>query len=154
MPIMNKILKSTFWLISIAMVLFSCNITKAKKTTAQDSTQVIKTDTGAVKKNTSTEKNASEWERQIVIYPRDTTINHYYTQPAKIIYERGSQTQEKQAFNYDSAWQKKIDSMQVSTKETVKEKKEQALNFWQIIALVIGAILLMKLIPNFKLTIK
>lgn len=138
---------------SIAMMLAGCSVTKNKKSTEKEATHIVANDSARVQKNENSEKNKSDWERQIVIYNTpDTTINNYYPQPKTIIYERGSNSQEKSSFNYDSAFSAKLDSLKISQKEVVKEKKEQALSFWQIVGLCALVSVVLILISKLKIS--
>lgn len=140
---------------SLALMLSGCTVTKHKKSTEKEATHFLTNDSARVQKNENSEKNKSDWERQIVIYNTpDTTINNYYPQPKSIIYERGSNSQEKKSFNYDSAFSAKLDSLKVSQKEVVKEKTEKAFSFWQIVGLcaLVSAVLI--LISKLKISIK
>ena len=161
-----KYLLHIFYLFIAAIILFmycslftSCNVTKAKKTVAIDSTRTNKTDSGSVKKNTNTEKTTADWERQILIYNKDTTINHYiysgtqsapgidYSRLAAVINEKGNYQQEKQIVVYDSSWKKAFDSLNVVIKESAKNKTEKpaAISWLLIAGIFVGFILLKKI---------
>lgn len=163
----NFVLAFLFCLAALILILMlqSCSVTKSKSGKTTDTNHVVKTDSGQVKKNTHSEKNTAEWERQIVIYNRDTTINNYIStggkpsvinvpQPRVIITERGSMQQEKQSINYDSIWQNKTDSLQLFIAESTKNKKETALNTWQIIGLCIGVSIVVLLLSKLKFSFK
>lgn len=141
----------------LMLALNSCSVLKSKQQKQSDTAHVHNIDSGAIKKNTNSEKNTSDWERQIVIYNRDTTINNYIAtnaKPAVVVYERGSNQQEKQGYNYDSVWNKKLDSLQVIFKESTKQKKEQVLSIWQIIGISVGVGIVFILASKLKLSLK
>ena len=149
----------------LALALNSCAITKAKQSKQIDSTHVNRTDSGSVKSNSNSEKNRADWERQIIIYNRDTTINNYIAtggkapvinlpQPRMIITERGSSAQEKQNNNYDSGWRSQIDSLRLFIAESSKQKKESALSLLQIIGLCAGITIAILLLSKIKISLK
>lgn len=136
----------------------SCNVTKAKKTLSVDSTQTKKVDSGSVKKSTANEKTTADWERQILIYNKDTTINHYtfsgpqpapgidYSRLAAVINEKGNYQQEKQTVVYDSCWKREIDSLKLVLKEATKDKTEKAPVIpWLLVASILIGIVLLKI---------
>lgn len=136
-------LKVIFWMALSALLLYlfcileSCNVTKGKKTLSVDSTRVNKVDSGSVKKSTSTEKTTGGYERQTLIYYRDTgfsakpsTINLQsspfdYSRLAAVINERGNYQQEKEKSKYDSSWKSELDSLKMVVKESMKDKTEK-----------------------------
>lgn len=153
---MVKILNHILWflialfLLYAILILSACNIAKAKKTIASDSTRTSVIDSGSLRKNTVNEKTTADWERQILIYnSKDTTINHYYsgTTPAlsidynrlaAIITERGNYNNEKQTGTVDSNWKKAVDSLGVIVRQSTKQKTEKGLTLWQIIGITVG----------------
>jgi hypothetical protein len=170
---MVKILDHILWLLVALLLLFAvasaftgCTVTKAKQTVSKDSTRTNITDSGSVKKNSNTEKTTADWERQIVLYNRDTTIEHYiysgtkaaapidYSRLAAVINERGNYQQEKQIIIIDSSWKKAYDSLSVVIKKSKKEKTEKALSLWQIIGICAGVSLLFFLLSKIKLLVR
>lgn len=155
------------YLLMIYCSLFtSCNVTKAKKTVQVDSTRINKVDSGSVKKSTANEKTTADWERQILIYNKDTTVNHYvfsspqtapgidYSRLAAVINEKGNYQQEKQIVVYDSSWKRAIDSLNLVIKESAKQKTEKAFSIWQIIGIAAGISLVFFIIGKFKISLK
>ena len=136
-----------FCIISLA----SCSILKSKKVTTTESGQVVKRDSGSVRKDSGSVKKESGFTREIYYYGKDTTINNYYSRPAIVIKETGTSKSEETKQTTSANWDKGQDSTIIKHSETTKEKEEKAFSFWQIAALAIGVIVLMKLIPDFKI---
>ena len=67
-------------------------------------------------------------------------------QPVQIIREGGKQSTETTYKNWDSIFNKKIDSVNAIVRETHKDKKTELLNVWQIVALCVGCSLGMLLV--------
>lgn len=113
----------------VAMVyLFAgCEVLKTKRTAVKDSTAVAKVDSGAVKKNETETNKQKDYEKITYVFPpqpRDCIINKYYNPPpTTIIYEKGKEQEQTRAFNYDSAWRQKYDSLYYKSLEQSKEKK-------------------------------
>lgn len=163
---MVKVLNHILWFLIALLLLFAiitaftgCTVTKAKQTASKDSTRTNIIDSGSIKKNTTTEKTTADWERQIVLYNRDTTIEHYiysgtkaappldYSRLAAVINERGNYQQEKQIIIYDSSWKKAFDSLSVVIKQSTKNKTEKPATIpWiLIVGIFVGFILLKKI---------
>lgn len=152
----------------LILLFTGCTVTKGKSNSHADSSRITKADSGAVNKSLSSEKNTSDWQRQILLFNRkDTTIerNNYITVPgqnngidygaiAAIINERGSSSKETNNVNYDSSWKQRFDSLQATIHETTKEKKEQVLSVWQIIAIAAGVSAVFFIIGKFKISWK
>lgn len=172
---MKKVLSNILILLLITgiiaglILIFSgCTVTKGKREVQTQSAQLNKKDSGTVNKNTASEKNNSDWERQILLFnKKDTTIekNNYITIPghnnaidygaiAAIINEKGSTSKETNNTNYDSSWKQRFDSLQESIHEVSKEKKEQVLSVWQIIAISAGVCGVFFLIGKLKISLK
>lgn len=156
-------------LIAGLIIIFTgCTVTKGKHESQSQTAQTNKQDSGAVNKNTATEKSNADWERQIVLFnKKDTTIekNNYitipgHTQPidygaiAAIISEKGSASKETNNVIYDSSWKQRFDSLQASIHEVSKEKKEQVLSVWQIIAIAAGVCGVFFLMGKLKISLK
>ena len=152
-PVLLGLLLTLMAVIFMIFLLQSCEVIKGKRTTVSDTTAVQKKDSGAVKTNTGTETKQSEWWKETVIFPpaKDCTINNYFNNsyPAIIIKEGGNAQQQSTFYNYDSAWQKKLDSLAASQKTTEKTKDTTLLTPWQIIAISIGACLVLIILSKF-----
>jgi len=130
----------------VLMCTSSCNITKGKKTLSVDSTRTNKVDSGSVKKSQSTEKTTGGYERQTLIYYRDTGISSKpspsafdYSRLAAVISERGNYQQEKQKNTSDSSWKRSYDSLKLMFKESLKNKEEKPT---PILIKIVGAVVL------------
>jgi len=109
----DPIVKLIFWYI-LAVVLIvgcsmltGCQVLKTKRTATKDSVQVTRVDSGAVKRNETTNDRKEDWWREVAEFSRgDTvTINNYTTtQPVRIIREGGTIREVATAVNYDSLW--------------------------------------------------
>lgn len=152
-PVLLGLLLALMAVIFMIFLLQSCEVIKGKRTTVSDTTAVQKKDSGAIKTSTGTDTKQSEWWKETVIFPpgKDCTINNYYTTnpPAIIIREGGTAQQQSTFFNYDSAWLSKIDSLAASQKTTEKTKETTVLSPWQIIAISIGACLVLIILSKF-----
>jgi len=159
----DPILKLIFWYIVAVMLIVGCSmltgcqVLKTKRTATKDSVQVIKTDTGRVTTNTSTNNRKEDWWREVAEFSRgDTvTINNYTTtQPVRIIREGGTIREVATAVNYDSLWGRRFDSLAVKLATTEKSKETKVLNMWQIIGLCAGVWLVLTLISKLKISIR
>lgn len=148
------LLLATLLLAGLVLLLNSCNIVKAKKSVKADSTRVARIDTGHTVSNVTSLKNDSAWHREIIYFGKDTVTNNYYTTPAVIYRESGKQSKQADASNVESAWKKANDSAVVTNTVVTKEKKEEALNVWQIMALAGGVALAVVLVSKLKITFK
>jgi len=138
-------------------MLTGCQVLKTKRTATKDSVAVIKTDTGRVTTNTSTNERKEDWWREVAEFGRgDTvTINNYTTtQPVRIIREGGTIQQASTAVNYDSLWGRRFDSLAVKLSTTEKSKETKVLSMWQIIGLAAGASLVMIVLSKLKISIR
>jgi hypothetical protein len=118
---------------------------------------VIKTDTGRVTTNVTTNERKEDWWREVAEFGRgDTvTINNYTTtQPVRIIREGGTIQQASTAVNYDSLWGRRFDSLAVKLSTTEKSKETKVLSMWQIIGLAAGASLVMIVLSKLKISIR
>ena len=152
-PVLLAMLLTLLAVLFLIFLLQSCEVIKGKKTILFDTTFVQKKDSGAVKTNTATETKQTEWWKETVIFPpaKDCTINNYFNNsyPAIIIKEGGNAQQQSTFYNYDSAWQKKLDSLAATQKTTEKTKDTKLLTPWQIIAISIGGCLILLLLLKF-----
>lgn len=139
-------------------VFFSaCEVIKAKKETATEATEVAKRDSGSVSLNSSTDLRKSDWFKETVYFqPKDCTINNYYntTTPTVIIREGGSNSQQTNHLNYDSIWQSRLDSLQVSQNKSEKTKETVVLNPWQIAGIAAGVCLVILLLSKLKVSFR
>jgi len=138
-------------------MLTGCQVLKAKRTATKDSVAVIKTDTGRVTTNVTTNERKEDWWREVAEFGRgDTvTINNYTTtQPVRIIREGGTIQQASTAVNYDSLWGRRFDSLAVKLSTTEKSKETKVLSMWQIIGLAAGASLVMIVLSKLKISIR
>ena len=159
----DPIVKLIFWYI-LAVVLIvgcsmltGCQVLKTKRTATKDSVAVIKTDTGSVKRNETTNDRKEDWWREVAEFSRgDTvTINNYTTtQPVRIIREGGTIREVATAVNYDSLWGRRFDSLAVKLATTEKSKETKVLSMWQIIGLCAGVWLVLTLISKLKISIR
>ena len=159
----DPIVKLIFWYI-LAVVLIvgcsmltGCQVLKTKRTATKDSVAVIKTDTGRVTTNVTTNERKEDWWREVAEFGRgDTvTINNYTTtQPVRIIREGGTIQQASTAVNYDSLWGRRFDSLAVKLSTTEKSKETKVLSMWQIIGLAAGASLVMIVLSKLKISIR
>lgn len=138
----------------LILALNSCSITKAKKTFASDSTHVSKIDSGSIKQNINSAKSDSTWKREIIYFGKDTVTNNYYTTPAVIYRESGSQSKQFDSSNLQTNFNKSIDSGQVKTVLSEKKKEERALSIWQIIGIAVGASIVISLLSKLKISFK
>ena len=159
----DPIVKLIFWYI-LAVVLIvgcsmltGCQVLKTKRTATKDSVAVIKTDTGRVTTNVTTNERKEDWWREVAEFSRgDTvTINNYTTtQPVRIIREGGTIQEASTAVNYDSLWGRRFDSLAVKLSTTEKSKETKVLSMWQIIGLAAGASLVMIVLSKLKISIR
>ena len=159
----DPIVKLIFWYI-LAVVLIvgcsmltGCQVLKTKRTATKDSVAVVKTDTGRVTTNTTTNERKEDWWREVAEFSRgDTvTINNYTTtQPVRIIREGGTIQEASTAVNYDSLWGRRFDSLAVKLSTTEKSKETKVLSMWQIIGLAAGASLVMIVLSKLKISIR
>jgi hypothetical protein len=137
---------SVLGVLAAGLLFSSCTATKLKSNTKTDSTALQKLDSGAVKKATS--ETNSQWQREVFLYDTGKQVNNnYITQP--IMYIRESGQQQQKSNNSDSTWKNKYDSLALTKQETTVEKKTTVLNPWQIIAISIGACLILILLINY-----
>lgn len=113
--ILIMLLLFIWWLLS------GCEILKHRSSIATDSGTVSKAgsllkDTssgGRVSINTNTNKEAFDWFKTTLQYPRDTTANITNVYPSTIVYEGGKGTKEQTSITTDSTWFKNaIEQMQ------------------------------------------
>lgn len=149
-PLINLAIWIFFTLVFLAgcSLLFpSCKVLKAKQEKLQQTVVTDTTDSGHVSKSNTSSIEENEWWRAIVQYQqpkgRDTTINNFYstppTQPQVIYLEGGKGKKETQENKYDSTWDKRFERLEQIVSESKKEKKTEVLSTWQIIAICIGA---------------
>lgn len=159
----DPIVKLIFWyILAVALIvgcsmLTGCQVLKTKRTATKDSVAVIKTDTGRVTTNVTTNERKEDWWREVAEFGRgDTvTINNYTTtQPVRIIREGGTIQQASTAVNYDSLWGRRFDSLAVKLSTTEKSKETKVLSMWQIIGLAAGASLVMIVLSKLKISIR
>lgn len=136
---------------SIILCFSGCRVSKEKRSTTTDSTHVQKLDTGRLIQQLNLRKIDSIFTREIIYFGKDTITNNYYTQPALIYRESGSKSALDLNKNKDSTWHQAADSTRTVTRIIEKTKVEQALSFGQMLTLIIGVIVLMKIIPNINL---
>ena len=146
-----------------------CDIFKHKYSETSQETNVAKQTndlekeekSGSVAKTELKSINETDWERLILLMAnrKDTTINNHFTQPAKIIYEKGNSRTESGTKSYDSSWQVSLlkmlsvsfDSLakKIEIKEKVKETKGPDLFDWAGIAALV--VVLLRAFFNFKI---
>lgn len=157
-----------FMLACLVVILASCNVTKAKRSSSSDSLNVSRgslsvidtSRSGALSKSTTDTKEANEWWRTITTYPRDTTVINL--SPMTVIHEGGKGTREVQEAHIDSSWQQaalsilqaQSDSMRVWRTEIRKDKESRPnVLMWILIALG-GYWLVTQAIPWFVKRVK
>ena len=129
-------------LLFITLFLYSCDITKAKKsyTNIVDSTHRV--DSGNVSVSSVSQNGSEKWSREVFIF--DTTIKVY--QPTVYIRESGQKQSESKYNNYDSSWKNAFDSLNNKISNSSKNTETNILNAWQIIAISLGCSLIIGLI--------
>ena len=147
----------TLIMLGVIAILSSCEVLKTKRTATKDSVAVVKTDTGRVTTNTTTNERKEDWWREVAEFGRgDTvTINNYTTtQPIRIIREGGTIQEVAKSINQDSLWGRRFDSLAVKLSTTEKSKETKVLNMWQIIGLAAGVWLVLTAVTKLKISIR
>lgn len=139
----------------ILLLFSSCEVLKKRQEVRKDSVAVVKTDSGAVRVNTTTKTDSLAWWREIINFGRDTTIvvtptNNIY--PTSYIREGGTQRTETKVINYDSLWNTKIDSLVSKFSKMDKSSETKVLSMWQILGLCAGAYIVLQILGKVNIS--
>lgn len=148
----GMVIFSIILMIILCGLVCSCEVFKHKESKKEDTVLVSKKDSGSVTENLDTSKIRTDWWREIIV--RDTTINNFIQQPAYVIREGGTKTEQVYKFNTDSFYKSVVDSLSKKTEVKEEEKKTKVLGFWDIVGIAIGAslfVFLLTKIGKFKI---
>lgn len=140
-----------FW--GCAVILSGCAVTKGKEEKKENIVYVDSTKSGKVTENKETVNTDWEWFRNTLI--RDTIINkNYYTSnlpaPQVIIMEGGKGQQNVVKENRDSIWELRLEKLLATLSEKKETKETEVLNFWQIVGLVIGGVIVAVILSKLR----
>lgn len=146
----------------LCFLLLGCKVLKKSSYKNSDSTSLSKNFSkdkidstgGSVSKNNSISKELSDWWKTTVVFPKDTSINNFYSYPSTVIMEGGKNQKEVESNNTDSSWffkaienmQSKIDSLSVSKSQGDSSKKSDV----STKTLIFGVVVLYLLVELFK----
>jgi hypothetical protein len=160
---------ATIAALTIAYLCSGCEVkkhfsaTKADTTSVQSAAVIIdkKDEATSIKSEDNKSHEENEWTRLTLKYLSeidhgDTTINHYITQPATIIYERGKEQRDEQTKSFDSSsYRSFINALAISTDsmnrkidnyEKAKHSETKGLSWVTIMMIVCGVIVLNKIL--------
>lgn len=141
--------------LAAVLVLSGCASTKTKSSSYTDSGAVKKLDSGQVKKSTSSSSFENEWWRTTALFPptKDTNVvnNYIYPQPTQIIYEGGKSKGQASSTNYDSLFNRKLDSLKLIGQNETKHKETEVSSIWQIIGLCLLSSIVALVLSKLKL---
>lgn len=147
-------------------IIFGCQVLK-KSSSKNESLSNVSKENSIDKKDSSgfnvssnkvSAKETADWWRTTVQFPRDTTVNNFYSYPSTVVYEGGKTNKESDVSSFDSSGYKNemiglkniIDSLSSMKIEEAKEKKTDVSNKTMLI--IIGIIYLLveaiKLLSN------
>lgn len=160
-------------LLTLAIILNSCDIMKLKRSNRQQVNAVSASkDTsskqeqgGSVSSSENKSAHDYEWFRWMLPYIAkggDTTINNFYSQPAApptIIYEGGKGRMEQENKQNDSSWYLRLDmqmrqmydslAAKMESKDKMKEVKGP--NLWDYLGMAALVLVIIKFLTDFKI---
>lgn len=135
-----------------------CKLLRHVEKVQRDSTAVSKLQENASHTDSSSYKKENDYTRTTFIYPRDTVINNFYSQPANdyrppaiIIHETGKQTEQGNQYSYDEYWKNKYDSTITSNQAKTAESKTDVLPVDKLMITAVITILLSVLLSKISL---
>ncbi|HEV7783444.1 MAG TPA: hypothetical protein VGO58_19355 [Chitinophagaceae bacterium] len=160
---------ATLIALTIAYLCSGCEVLKTFRENKSDTASVKKSavtvdnnsEGGAVRTEHNRSEEENEWFRVTMKYltenkDGDTTINHFITQPATVIYEGGKTSRDEEKKLVDSTWYLNtmklialtVDSMsrKVDNYEKIKHSEANGLGITTIVLIGIGLIILKKLV--------